>query len=239
MLHSSNIVQHRPPDACAGPVALRPRRHSAVYAAGWELTQHGGIDPSHPGAPRPGWTLSHHTGGDHYVAGTGIRRPSCGAAADGTTTATVGKVDRGAVTVGSRWADAHIYDPLAVEPSRSTQHCAAGEREPALRTNGAGDQPQPRHPPREPHRQEDGRRQPRGGRRFCPSPGPRSANDRHPTATRWSPSARSGVEPPPAPLGRGAAGMPHGRLRRDGVSPRHPGAGRRFHGCSSSRHRSR
>jgi hypothetical protein len=68
------------------------------------------------------------------VAGTGIRRPSCGAAADGTTTATVGKVDRGAVTVGSRWADAHIYDPLAVEPSRSTQHCAAGEREPALRT---------------------------------------------------------------------------------------------------------
>lgn len=43
----------------------------------------------------------------------------------------VGKVDNGVVTVGSLWADAHVYYPLAVEPFTPKQHVAAGERDPA------------------------------------------------------------------------------------------------------------
>ena len=46
----------------------------------------------------------------------------------------VGKVDNGVVTVGSLWADEHVYYPLAVEPFTPKQHFAAGERDPAYRT---------------------------------------------------------------------------------------------------------
>jgi SRSO17 transposase len=46
----------------------------------------------------------------------------------------LGKVDSGVVTVGSLWADAHVYYPLAVEPFTPKQHFALGERDPAYRT---------------------------------------------------------------------------------------------------------
>ena len=46
----------------------------------------------------------------------------------------IGKVDRGVVTVGSLWADERVYYPLAVEPFTPKQHFALGERDPGYRT---------------------------------------------------------------------------------------------------------
>lgn len=46
----------------------------------------------------------------------------------------IGKVDRGVVTVGSLWADERVYWPLAVEPFTPKQHFAKGMSDPAYRT---------------------------------------------------------------------------------------------------------
>ena len=43
----------------------------------------------------------------------------------------IGKVDRGVVTVGSLWADERVSYPLAVEPFTPKQHFTLGERDPA------------------------------------------------------------------------------------------------------------
>lgn len=46
----------------------------------------------------------------------------------------IGKVDRGVVTVSSLWADERVYWPVAVEPFTPKQHFAAGTSDPAYRT---------------------------------------------------------------------------------------------------------
>lgn len=46
----------------------------------------------------------------------------------------IGKVDRGVVTVSSLWADERVYWPLAVEPFTPKQHFATGMSDPAYRT---------------------------------------------------------------------------------------------------------
>jgi SRSO17 transposase len=46
----------------------------------------------------------------------------------------IGKVDRGGVTVSSLGADARVSDPLTVEPFTPRQHCARGRSDPADRT---------------------------------------------------------------------------------------------------------
>jgi SRSO17 transposase len=46
----------------------------------------------------------------------------------------IGKVDRGVVTVSSLWADERVYWPLQVEPFTPKQHFAQGISDPAYRT---------------------------------------------------------------------------------------------------------
>src|SRR5262249_48987044 len=46
----------------------------------------------------------------------------------------IGKVDRGVVTVSALWADEHVYWPLAVEPFTPKQHFANGMSDSSYRT---------------------------------------------------------------------------------------------------------
>src|SRR5215213_7441384 len=43
---------HRPQDARAGAVVVRPWRDAVVHPRGWQLAQHGRVDPARPQTPR-------------------------------------------------------------------------------------------------------------------------------------------------------------------------------------------
>lgn len=76
------------------------------------------------------------------AAAGGLGIAATGARKGGTTTAQVGRqylgnvgtVDTGGVTVGSLWADAHVYSPLVGAPCTPRQRFPGGRSDPAERT---------------------------------------------------------------------------------------------------------